>query len=455
METTVPNRSHTLPLGWTETTLGAIGRYLNGRAFKTSEWSKTGRPIIRIQDLTGSNRNPNYFEGEVEERYVIRTGDLLISWSATLGAYIWNGPEAVLNQHIFKVESKINARFHYHLVRERIAELERNTHGSGMVHVTKGTFENTPVTIPTCEYTQQYIANLIDSVDSKKGSASQHLCTARQAIERFRQAILAAACSGRLTTEWRKANPHTQTVEQALAAVPQGKRRTSLTNAPTDLILPDLPDNYVVTTIRHASTKLEYGTSKRADALGNTGIPILRMGNIQDGQLKLDDLKYVKSTRETQRLILENGDLLFNRTNSPELVGKSAVFHERTDVTFASYLIRVRFAGDIAEPDFVNFWINSAWGKAWARHVKTDGVSQSNINGTKLGAMPLPLPPIEEQREIVRRASGMLQIADDLLARCHSIERCLDRSSQAVLVKAFRGEMTFPDNDNCSRPQAS
>src|SRR5207253_699014 len=144
-----------------------LGRYLNGRAFKSSEWSKTGRQIVRIQDLTGSIDNPNHFVGEVEPRYVVRPGDFLISWAGTLGAYIWDGPEAVLNQHIFKVESKINKRFHYHLVRERIAELQRNAHGSGMVHVTKGVFERTPVAVPEDEHLQQRIANVIDAADTR------------------------------------------------------------------------------------------------------------------------------------------------------------------------------------------------------------------------------------------------------------------------------------------------
>jgi type I restriction enzyme, S subunit len=186
---------------------------------------------------------------------------------------------------------------------------------------------------------------------------------------------------------------------------------------------------------------LEYGTSKRADAASNTGVPILRMGNIQGGQLELNELKYISVDREIEHLMLKSGDLLFNRTNSPELVGKSAVFHEQVPMTFASYLIRVRFAPEIAEPDFVNFWINSAWGKAWARQVKTDGVSQSNINGTKLGTMPLPLPPIEEQQEIVHRASRMLELADGLLARIEGASRRVEHTSQAMLAKAFRGEL--------------
>jgi type I restriction enzyme S subunit len=185
---------------------------------------------------------------------------------------------------------------------------------------------------------------------------------------------------------------------------------------PLDLELPELPNTYVLGTLGAAAEVLEYGTSKKAGS-DERDVPVLRMGNIQSGSLVLDDLKYCRVDREIERLMLQDGDLLFNRTNSPELVGKAAVFHESRPMTFASYLIRLRFASDTADPDFVNYWINSAWGRAWARYVKADGVSQSNINGTKLGSMPLPLPPVEEQREIVRRASQLLASANALLAR--------------------------------------
>jgi type I restriction enzyme S subunit len=165
------------------------------------------------------------------------------------------------------------------------------------------------------------------------------------------------------------------------------------------------------------------------------------MGNIQDGRLDLSDLKYCVPDSEIDRLLLSDGDVLFNRTNSPELVGKSAVYHGSPPMSFASYLIRVRLAKDLAEPDYVNYWINSAWGREWASLAKTDGVSQSNINGTKLSMMPLPLPPIEEQREIVRRASRMLTVADELLARIDAGSGAIERARLSVLAKVFRGEL--------------
>ena len=113
----------TLPAGWRRTDLGSLGLYINGRGFKKSEWRDHGRPIIRIQNLTGSGEAFNHFDGEADERYIARPGDLLVSWAATLGAYIWNGPEAVVNQHIFKVDSNIDKDFHKYLLDFKLEEL--------------------------------------------------------------------------------------------------------------------------------------------------------------------------------------------------------------------------------------------------------------------------------------------------------------------------------------------
>lgn len=123
------------------------------------------------------------------------------------------------------------------------------------------------------------------------------------------------------------------------------------------------------------------------------------------------------------------------------LVGKSAVFHGDSVASFASYLIRVRFAPEVADPDYVNLWLESAWGRARAHPAKTDRVSQSNINSSKLALMPLPLPPIQEQAAIVRRATETLMVADRLHDRAVKVSNTLDTAMQAVLAKAFRGEL--------------
>ena len=92
-----------LPEGWTTATIGDTAEYINGRGFKKSEWEGEGRPIIRIQNLTGTADEFNYTTLDVDEKYVVPSGTILVSWSATLDTFRWHGPDGVLNQHIFKV----------------------------------------------------------------------------------------------------------------------------------------------------------------------------------------------------------------------------------------------------------------------------------------------------------------------------------------------------------------
>ena len=113
--------------------------FINGRAFKPDDWGEEGFPIIRIQNLTGSTRAINYYDGEIDEKHTIRSGDFLLSWSATLDTFIWDGPVAVLNQHIFKVVPKSDTlkMFGFHLITHEIGKLVSKVHGTSMKHITK------------------------------------------------------------------------------------------------------------------------------------------------------------------------------------------------------------------------------------------------------------------------------------------------------------------------------
>jgi type I restriction enzyme S subunit len=182
---------------WEEKTMGQIGTYLNGKAFKSSEWSNKGRPIIRIQNLTGSGSTYNYFDGELEERYVVRPGDLLFSWSATLGTYIWKGPEAALNQHIFKVESKIDKKFHKYLLDFKIQEMQDQTHGSGMVHITKKLFDAIPVLIPPLGE-QIEIVQMLDDQLSRISATKKIAEEVSILSKKFEKSLLHHAFTGNL-----------------------------------------------------------------------------------------------------------------------------------------------------------------------------------------------------------------------------------------------------------------
>ena len=155
-----------IPQGWTISTVGEVANYINGRAFKPIEWEQEGLPIIRIQNLNDCNASYNCTTATYADKYLIKDGDLLFAWAASLGTYIWNGGDAWLNQHIFKVEPKeyMDKSFLYYSFVYLISEFYRQSHGSGMVHITKGKFENTPILIPPLNEQKRIVTALEDVI---------------------------------------------------------------------------------------------------------------------------------------------------------------------------------------------------------------------------------------------------------------------------------------------------
>lgn len=146
--------------------LGDIATYINGYAFKPSDWSDSGVPIIRIQDLTGNSYQANRYSGEYAQKYEVLPGDVLISWSASLGVYVWTGEKAVLNQHIFKVvfdKCEVDKSFFVHQVQNILEKAASSTHGATMKHLTKPVFDALPFYLPSMEE-QRRIAALLDKV---------------------------------------------------------------------------------------------------------------------------------------------------------------------------------------------------------------------------------------------------------------------------------------------------
>lgn len=155
---------HLIPSDWQTTKVKRLGDFINGFAFKPTNWGDQGLPIIRIQNLTNSNNEYNYFNDEIDNKYVVEKGDYLISWSATLDVFRWTGETAVLNQHIFKVllnEKIVDYSFFYWHAKQFIDEMSNHKHGSTMQHVTKGVFDNFVVALPPLKE-QQKIAAFLD-----------------------------------------------------------------------------------------------------------------------------------------------------------------------------------------------------------------------------------------------------------------------------------------------------
>jgi len=189
------------------------------------------------------------------------------------------------------------------------------------------------------------------------------------------------------------------------------------------------------------TTDISYGTSAKAHS-ERIGTPVFRMGNIQSGKLDLSDMKYMHpSQQELQKLTLQKGDILVNRTNSAELVGKCAVFDLDGDYLFASYIIRLRIDPQKANPYLVAEYINSPLGRAYMFAERKQMTGQANVNSQKLRALPIKLPPLDEQRRIVA-------YLDSVQARLASLRELQSATGEelsallpSVLDRAFKGEL--------------
>jgi type I restriction enzyme S subunit len=192
-------------------------------------------------------------------------------------------------------------------------------------------------------------------------------------------------------------------------------------------------ENYLVDT--------RYGTSQKTTD-DDTGTPVLRMGNIQQGRLDLRDLKYLHlNDSELSNLHLARGDVLVNRTNSAELVGKCAVFDLEEEYVFASYLIRLRLDRTRVEPKLLSLYLNSPLGRAYMLKEKTQMTGQANVNAKKLRALPIALPSLPEQRRIVAYLDDLQATVDSLKQLQAETAAELDALLPSVLDRAFKGEL--------------
>ncbi len=188
-----------VPESWDVIGIGELAEYQNGYGFSKDEWSEQGRPIIRIQDLTRPEESDvNYFDGQVDEKYEVENGDVLVSWSATLGVFKWNRGSAVLNQHIFKVRNIkefVDEGYLYYALNYALSELERKLHGSTMKHVTRSAFENTEVPLPGLDE-QKKISRVLGSVDEEIRTEEAK----KQNLEQVKKGLMQDLLTGEVRT---------------------------------------------------------------------------------------------------------------------------------------------------------------------------------------------------------------------------------------------------------------
>ena len=395
--------SSDLPPGWIWATLGEVGRYLNGRAFKAADWKERGRPIMRIQNLTNSSRHHNHYQGEVRDRHLVRDGDLLLSWAATLGVFVWHGEEAVLNQHIFKVESWIFKGFHRWLLQYVLDDLYRQAHGSGMVHITKGNFDTTSVPIPPLAE-QERIVGAIEEHFSRLDAVDISLSEAEMRCHALTKSIIVGSIPNELPKDWQL-----QTVAEA-GETGLGRQR---------------------------SPKYHSGPNMK---------PYLRVANVFEDRVDTSSIMEMHfEGAEFEKYRLRYGDVLLNEGQSPELLGRPAIYRrEPLDVAFTNSLIRF-----VPGPGVMSEWALLVFRRHMhARRFMRESRITTNIAHLALGrfrTVEFPIPPLDTQHEVVASTRAALSSIDQTIVQIKSARAKANGIRRAVLAAAFSGQLVPQD----------
>lgn len=328
---------------------------------------------------------------------------------ANVGLVIYYNGKFEAYQRTYVIQkSKFNIKFIYYNMLAFWDEHNRNKqYGSATNYIKLGNFESYNIALPPLSE-QQRIVERIEELFAKLDEAKERLQEVADSFAVRKAAILHKAFTGELTKQWR------------------------CENGVSD-------ESWEEKTIGEICSSLKYGTSKKSSDDGE--VVVLRMGNLQNGEIDWSNLAYTSDEEDIKKYLLKSGDVLFNRTNSPELVGKTSIYRGEMPAIYAGYLIKLDYEKNIVVGDYLNYYLNSSKAKEYYMQVKTDGVSQSNINAKKIGEFEIPLPTITEQHEIVR-------LIDDLLARERAAQQAteqalasIDLMKKSILARAFRGEL--------------
>ncbi|HHC6556632.1 TPA: restriction endonuclease subunit S [Vibrio parahaemolyticus] len=442
-----------LPQGWVECKLGDVMTLVNGRAYKKHEMledSTDAVPILRIQNLNGGD---NWFYSNLslaDDKYCYK-GDLLYAWSATFGPYWAKWDKAIFHYHIWNIKptSFATLRFSYYVLSNITAAIKSAAHGVAMPHMTKSGMESWSINVPSLPE-QKRIVEKLDEVLAQVDTIKARLDGIPDLLKRFRQSVLASAVSGKLTEEWRSVNAVTPVNDLIHSCVVTDKRNNKNADKPfrQDEITKEIPTSW--TWVRLARiTEVVSGVAKGSKTKSEVVTrPYLRVANVQRGYLDLSEIKEITvPVDKAESLVLKPGDILFNEGGDIDKLGRGWIWEGQViNCIHQNHVFRARVYSSDLEPKYISHYGNSR-GKEYFLREGTQSVNLANINKTTLSLLPVPLPPKEEQKEIVRLVDQYFAFADTIEAQVKKAQTRVDNLTQSILAKAFRGELV-PQNDD-------
>ncbi|MBM4136498.1 MAG: hypothetical protein FJ241_06660 [Nitrospira sp.] len=396
----------TLPEGWKNVKIDEISNLINGKAFKPSDWTVTGLPIIRIQNLNDPTKPYNYFNGEVEPKYHVNNGDVLLSWSGTpgtsFGAHIWQGGDAVLNQHIFRVEiseDRLLKKIFVYAVNLRLNDLIHNAHGGvGLSHITKTRLEKIEITLPPLP-TQHKIVEILEEADNLRKLRQQ----ADEKMKNLVPSIFIDMFGDPVMNEKRW---YIVRLGEILHGIDSGWSPICEQNARSN----------------------------------NSDWAVLTLGAITTCYFKPTENKLLPSHLVIKKQIeVKKGDVLFCRKNTKDLVGACVyVFNTYPKLLMSDTIFRLDYKKDKIWGQYLwSLLIEKNFRKSIQVLASGSAGSMPNISKQKLLNFKIPLPPLSLQQEFAERVEEI----EAEKGRQAESKKKLDELFQSLMQRAFAGEL--------------
>lgn len=383
--------------------LGEVGSYFNGKAFKPSDWSAEGLPIIRIANLNNSSAPFNYFLGEVRAEQRVDDGDLLVSWSASLDAYIWNRGPAAVNQHIFKVYERpdvVDRTYLWYALRTAMGEVRAQVHGATMQHITKPEFERIQIPVPSVEVQRRIAAEL--------ASQAEEATKLRRSLE---------------------------ALQEAVRGLSEATRREFMQHLPSDRV----PLGSIVGT-PGAIIDGPFGSNLKTDHYQEGGVRVIRLGNIGIGRFIDIDRAFVTPAHADflHRHRAEVGDVVVAALgDGVRPAGRACLVPPGLGPAIVKAdCFRVRTSRSGLDAAFLVHVLNSPQTQAFIQ-AATRGATRPRMNLVMLKNLAVPIPAIDEQRRLAAQLDERLAMIGATDACIRAAQEALDALPAALLRRAF------------------
>lgn len=446
-----------LPSSWLWTTIKEI--CLDPQYGWTTSASKEGKiKFLRTTDITSGKVDWDtvpFCESVPDEleKYQVRKGDIVISRAGSIGFshLIKSPPKAVFASYLIRFKSLIDSNFFYDFLQSPLywINISEKKLGIAVQNVNATKLKQICIPLPPLNE-QKRIASKIEELFFIANSTIQNLESVKSQLKQYKHSLLKSSFSGILSHEFREKNPKND-VTPLIKSIEthrskQEKKLQEIDLPENEKPFHDIPQSWKWVRVGNICSKIQYGTSKKANG-DSSGIPVLRMGDIVDGELQFGNLKYFpKDWTDKNEFLLENNDVLFNRTNSAELVGKTAIYkNEYPTSVFASYLIRAKLFSEIFLPELLSHYTNSVFGRMFIKSVVSQQVGQANVNGTKFSMMSIPLMPINEQKYISKKIEDGFTSAKNISNEIESRLDSLNSLKHSILKQAFEGKLVPQD----------